>query len=1546
MNKKRITALFCIFLIIMLPINLAEEEEEEFEEIGETLILEAKTYEPQVLRTDYMEQLNIPVRIVLGAIRGTPISVPEIKSVHVELLKQKEAQKENATVSGTSEEVVKDFIQGTPRFHKASHPTLDNLGFIEITLKKIPEEHKVPDKIDLDFKATITYEAERTVFTIGGEDVKELSQATVETVKDQPEEHSILGGRYYLRAVAVEDDKATIEILDHNFKRVSSVILDEEEVSRNINLQEEIEPESIRLKLEEVKGTGEVGLKFEDETKKFSKGEEMEGDWKIHYYSPDKGYVILKNKDFKTKVILTTEEKYDEIKDFETIIDEECKGSGPKCKIYEGSRIENLRTFWVEKDEFQDAIISLEEIGLIKLESISSEKTGRFAKIEIEGMDKAYYTGDEIGEKRCGCKISSISRDYVWVNGIKNCDPSERTGTKKLETGESHAICGTILELKEITTDKIATVTVLPGKGRGKTITYFSIHIPVEERLIQYTPEELQEKINKTKELIERLDKTINNLQKLVEGWTKVCLATAAIFTIMSFFQGMSGKAREEIGERAAGLEEGEKLGVINLEPDKKLYIQDIRKPKERKYLEPGKKYTLQEGKVYEGSERIATEDMVFWDEEEKPYEIVVKEGKGTFEKLEGNYGSFTRGDGSGRNDISVSSDLNTVVVPLKSCTQLPDDNEESCKAYQKNLATKGDAALYMVYEKTEDKMYVWWGGADGKLRWFKNGKDDGDKALMLVNLEDPEGKTIKDRMLKVRDYHQRGEQKYNWGGRSYNLGKTHASSKKEGIECRQVMSEGQCKILFNACDPVMCPPSRCDFSDRYRVDNVIQSGLVGSLLLCLPNIKEGVIMPVCLSGILAALKNIRSVLQGYVECLEEALNNDKSVGICDRIRSIFICEILWRESMTILGIAAGGSIFDLMGMRGGGEYLTGIKGGVENARRTVSYFTNDYATSVFAAYRGRSSQEIGAEICEKAIYGKMPILGEILEDVTAAQNPPQFTAYVEEQPLYTATGYESMYKLYYHIYAGSQEVTYKVFLRKSGKRDYVCKECSGTIDPENFVDQSTIFQYEPGYQEICILINNNQYCNFGKLVSSSFGLSKAHDYILQRELSKNIETEAQCRSDPRGYIPEAQVEKVCSQLNPGIGKGKDEERLWHKVGSCGTTKEGLSLGECWMKLGDLEKTNPSLYRETVTDLCEGEVCQLGEECVGREEVTPVRTYQNVVCCYGACEKDEEYTATKTSLEELDFVKTDPAYQAMYEEGIAKCEDVEVGTTDPFISPPLEWGAKLKEMETERRGSEKYNEFQYFKGMMYLVCKNCVDAPREFNELDGHYYDQACGENLPETGKGGIMFEKCKETCSGKKPEEKVTVTPPAPVKEEKLELQKIKLYDKEEITPIEKLDQKGETEYHVDIAEGREYQIEIYFSKPLTKCTISSKDETDAPSELKTSCKTKKYFKLLGDKINIQFAVESDDTKSEGMIVFTNKEKAVSEETKFLLCKTLVVGKEERMCISTLGRRCSDYCINGERYKFLNSYGNIGDCVTESKKADSYVEESKRSVC
>ena len=388
--------------------------------------------------------------------------------------------------------------------------------------------------------------------------------------------------------------------------------------------------------------------------------------------------------------------------------------------------------------------------------------------------------------------------------------------------------------------------------------------------------------------------------------------------------------------------------------------------------------------------------------------------------------------------------------------------------------------------------------------------------------------------------------------------------------KCIDVMDPLDCKILFNACDPVMCPSSRCTLGGRVPPRNVIQSGLVGSTVLCLPNIKEGIAVPVCLTGIDAGLKGIRSILEGYVNCLEIKLKQNEDVGFCDYIRSVGVCELVWKEAYNLLDIGGRGVIDWVSGHvegnlgpdSGGGEYLK-FQSSLDNVGKSVNVFTKEYDTTYTAQFLSQSTDEIGTQICRLSVNGKLPAIGKIIDQLTEPEDPPQFEAFFDE------TGYASpgesagvsgvygaqelsLYKVFYHIYAGtglyrgsysttssviksenflvpnanpSQQnpLTYSVYLvnKELGlppvyvtyPGDFV--RTQGSIAPGKF-EQQTVQKVAPkGYNQLCVNINGVEQCGFGK-VSSSFGVKELNNVITASQAKTVISSADQCTPEPR----------------------------------------------------------------------------------------------------------------------------------------------------------------------------------------------------------------------------------------------------------------------------------------------------------------------------------------------------------------------------------------------------------------------------------------------
>ena len=422
------------------------------------------------------------------------------------------------------------------------------------------------------------------------------------------------------------------------------------------------------------------------------------------------------------------------------------------------------------------------------------------------------------------------------------------------------------------------------------------------------------------------------------------------------------------------------------------------------------------------------------------------------------------------------------------------------------------------------------------------------------------------------------------------------------GLECFDIMGVNDCLTLFSVCDPVMCPVSRFNSGGSWRVDNVVSTGIFGSIFLGnkLWDFKR--IPPeigICIPGIDAGLKNIRSLAEGYQQCLIARKEKGENIGICDTIRSIGYCKIAWREGITLINL--GGGIVDkvlasIFGgnnkASGGGEYAY-FQSNIKKTGEFIDFFTKEYATTYFNAYRGASTDEIGEELCNAAIYGKIPGKGNLIDQLTKPEGPVQFTAWFTEVPHSEIGGdVYSDYEVYYHIYAGEdrERVRYVVYLKDLDDLSrvenplYITKT-TGYIARGDFVDETWRDTKQTGYDELCIVIDNQESCGFGRVSSDllvDYLEDKNLDNTIQDQIKNQpIKNEKECTGESTiftqspltkegagsiidafypGLINNGLI-RVCSKDDPGKGVGAS----WVKVGTCGTNELGQDLGSCWL---------------------------------------------------------------------------------------------------------------------------------------------------------------------------------------------------------------------------------------------------------------------------------------------------------------------------------------------------------------------------------------------
>ena len=419
-----------------------------------------------------------------------------------------------------------------------------------------------------------------------------------------------------------------------------------------------------------------------------------------------------------------------------------------------------------------------------------------------------------------------------------------------------------------------------------------------------------------------------------------------------------------------------------------------------------------------------------------------------------------------------------------------------------------------------------------------------------------------------------------------------------EAAECQQFMSVTDCKILFNVCDPVICPPSRCDFGGQYRVADVIQSGIAGSVLLCLPNIREPVYIPICLSGLQAGIDSYISLLKNQRDCLQNSLDTGQMTGICDEIYSVYKCEFFWRQVAPIANMLIPkliGMAYGERSARGGGEYLK-VASAWNNVRKSVDYFTQTYAVNTFKAFQIRSIEDIGTEFCRGSISANLP---KGIKSLAEPESPPQFHAFFDSIKYSDVTlPPTNQYKVFYHIYAGKTNgVSYQVYLRNptaGSGHVYVSPTlsvASGFIAAGQYASETKDFTAPEGYEELCVRINGEEKCGF-KQVTTDMGLNYLNDAYTKRAIDKkDISSDSECTSGspslgaiagninpmsaaenvlmPQDY--KRGIIRICASRNPGAST--DPSR-YVEVGKCSDPNM-----KCWL---DKESVNRAISAENI----------------------------------------------------------------------------------------------------------------------------------------------------------------------------------------------------------------------------------------------------------------------------------------------------------------------------------------------------------------------------
>lgn len=737
--------------------------------------------------------------------------------------------------------------------------------------------------------------------------------------------------------------------------------------------------------------------------------------------------------------------------------------------------------------------------------------------------------------------------------------------------------------VNNINTVRTAHVTLLPMIESDYSKANFSFKIGIEKRNIKISPDVAQERIERLEKQIESLDNFIEKFDNVLSAWKGTCVTTSAILNAKAFISGFSGDgiARKEImkeyrticdqeissGEKTYRTREGcyfEKAQEI--ESNVESYSDGISKVNEQ-IKEVQKGYTTKEGFLDSGY--IEDKESYIIDLKKKiTNPNIDKNNLNTVTKVRNAllYQQLLRDDSSCSSIACISAKedyeesigvfskkgeenkassrgtcsnvfLNPQVryydngknkglpsiVPFGLddgwYVYVSDSSGSLLEDEVKSYSTSGDVNYFYICNVGENGLMEYLSG-DDLCQGFSNLQRSYDSFISCPDLSSSEVSNLyndaKDAIVSAIEQADKNLVIIN--GEYFEVGQTMAET--TNYECTDFMSVKDCKLLFNVCDPVLCPSSRCDAGGKYPVSNVAQQGIIGSIVLCWPNKDEGIKVPVCLTGINAGLQNLNSVLKQTQDCLQTSIDTGEYVGVCDAITSVYFCNLFWEQSSLMMDtLTSTSSSLVNRNVRGGGEYLF-AKENFENLKSSVSSYLTNYGDELVNSFEIQSTEAFGIDFCNNFIGVDLPSkIKNSLGILSEPESPPQFNAHFSES-LYedVSSPSRSQYKVTYQVYAGeNSDLRYNVYL-KNPPISYIDVDStyevdSGYLEAGDGKVESLSFIAVSGYSTLCVNINGEEQCGFGS-VTSNFAGEYLKEKYLEREVSRDgINSEKECIS-------------------------------------------------------------------------------------------------------------------------------------------------------------------------------------------------------------------------------------------------------------------------------------------------------------------------------------------------------------------------------------------------------------------------------------------------
>ena len=194
---------------------------------GQDFILQVAPFgcEPAVIRSDLLEEQNIPVFCKIAATKINPlIDVEAINYISFKGDYPKE-------VAGVGFHPAKAAIKGSnPTL--LNSPILENIGYAVIVLKKQPSEREMPDFVKGTLTADITYDI-KNAFGVGSATYY-LPEINDLEWSEKYKQYGFWNGKGFLRADNIGKNSVVVSLYLDGSRKISSVNLEQGQISRDI----------------------------------------------------------------------------------------------------------------------------------------------------------------------------------------------------------------------------------------------------------------------------------------------------------------------------------------------------------------------------------------------------------------------------------------------------------------------------------------------------------------------------------------------------------------------------------------------------------------------------------------------------------------------------------------------------------------------------------------------------------------------------------------------------------------------------------------------------------------------------------------------------------------------------------------------------------------------------------------------------------------------------------------------------------------------------------------------------------------------------------------------------------------------------------------------------------------------------------------------------------------------------------------------------------------------------------------------------------------